>query len=143
MAVDMVDEFVVALPGVDATLRALRDRGINVAVLTNGWSELQQCKARRAGFSGTVIVSDDIGARKPATAAFDTLLAQLGTPAARTWYVGDSPETDIAGAQRAGLGTVWFNWERKTYPEGVVQPQHTIESFDVLLSLLPDAVRTS
>ena len=143
MAVDMVDEFVVALPGVDTTLTKLRDRGIKIAILTNGWSDLQQYKARRAGFSGAVIVSDDIGALKPAPAAFDTLLAQLDTQAARTWYVGDSPETDIAGAQAAGLGTVWFNWERKVYPEGVAQPQHTIESFGALLSLLPDVVRAS
>jgi FMN phosphatase YigB (HAD superfamily) len=90
-----------------------------------------------------VIVSDDIGALKPAPAAFESLLAQLDTPAARTWYVGDSPETDVAGAQAAGLGSVWFNWEGKTYPEGVARPQHTIESLDALLSLLPDPVRAS
>jgi FMN phosphatase YigB (HAD superfamily) len=104
---------------------------------------LQHCKARRAGFSDAVLVSDDIGVLKPATAAFDRLLAQLDTQAAHTWYVGDSPETDVAGAQAAGLGTVWFNWERKMYPQGVAQPAHTIESFDALLALLPDAVRAS
>ena len=60
--------------------------------------------------------------------------------AARTWYVGDSPQTDIAGAQRRRTGTVWFNWEGKTYPEGVPQPQHTIDSLDALISLLPDPV---
>ena len=143
LAIAMVDEFVVALPGVDATLTKLRDRGIKIAVLTNGWSELQHCKANRAGFSGPLIVSDDIGALKPAPAAFDRLLAELDTAAARTWYVGDSPEADIAGADNAGMGTVWFNWERKMYPEGVVQPQHTIESFDELLSLLPEPARAS
>lgn len=143
MAIDMVDEFVVALPGVDTTLLKLRERGIKIALLTNGWSELQHRKANRAGFPGPVLVSDDIGERKPSPAAFERLLAELETPASRTWYVGDSPEIDIAGAHAAGLGTVWFNWERTTYPVGVAQPQHTIASFDALLPLLPDTVPAS
>lgn len=142
-ALDMVDEFVVALPGVNETLAALRERGIKVALLTNGWSDLQQAKARRAGFEGPVLISDDIGVRKPAPAAFARLLAELQTVAARTWYVGDSPETDIAGARDAGLEAIWFNWERKTYPAGVVEPQHTIASLDELLALLPHAVSAS
>lgn len=143
MALDMVEEFVVALPGVDTTLMKLRDSGIKVAILTNGWSELQQRKARRAGFSGTVLVSDEIGELKPSRAAFERLLAELGTEAARTWYVGDSPESDVAGAHAAGFGTVWFNWERAVYPAGVVRPQHTVEAFGELLALLPDAARIS
>lgn len=143
MAVDMVDEFVVALPGVDRTLTTLRECGIKVALLTNGWSELQQRKASQIGFPGAVIVSDEIGERKPAPAAFEHLVVRLDTQPSRTWYVGDSPETDIAGADAAGLGAVWFNWERQRYPDGVARPQHTIESFDALLALLPDTVRVS
>jgi FMN phosphatase YigB (HAD superfamily) len=142
-AIAMVDAFVVGLPGVGATLAELRDRGIKVAVLTNGWSTLQQAKAKRAGFSGTVLVSDEIGERKPAPGAFGRLLDELGTTAARTLYVGDSPQSDVAGAHASGLGTVWFNWERIAYPEDVVPPQHTIASLDELLALVPRTVRAS
>lgn len=143
MALDMVDEFVVALPGVDATLTTLRERGVSIAILTNGWSELQHAKAGRAGFPGKVLVSSEIGALKPSRAAFEVLLDELGTDPARTWYVGDSPETDIAGAHGAGLGTVWFDWEGKTYPPGVPAPQRRISSFDELLALVPNPVNAS
>jgi HAD superfamily hydrolase (TIGR01509 family) len=143
MALDMVDAFVLALPGVGTTLRDLRERGIRLAILTNGWSELQHSKADRAGFNGKVLVSSEIGELKPSRSAFERLLEELGTEAARTWYVGDSPETDIAGAHNAGLGTVWFDWEGKAYPSGVPAPQHRISCFDELLSLLPNAVPAS
>lgn len=142
-ALAMVSEFVVPLPGVRATINALRERGIAVAVLTNGWCPLQQRKAGEAGFSGPVLVSSEIGERKPSAAAFARLLKELATAPDRTWYVGDSAHADVAGAQQAGLQAVWFNWERHVYPPELTRPQHTIESFGELLALLPETARAS
>ncbi len=102
-AVEMVDEFVVPLPGVKPTLEALRERKIAVAVLSNGWNPLQARKAERAGFRGPILVSSEIGERKPAPAAFQMLVRTLGTDLRQTWYVGDSPGDDVAGAQAAGM----------------------------------------
>jgi HAD superfamily hydrolase (TIGR01509 family) len=142
-AVDMVDEFVVPLPGVKPTLDALRERGIVVAVLSNGWNPLQVRKAERAGFRGPLLVSSEIGVQKPAPRAFEMLLATLGTDPRQTWYVGDDPYGDVAGAQALGMGTVWINWERKQYPADLRAPSHTIADFDDLLELLPGAARVS
>ena len=52
-AVEMVAEFVVPLFGVGPTLEALSERGIAVAILSNGWNPLQLRKAERTGFRGT------------------------------------------------------------------------------------------
>ncbi|HLX25917.1 MAG TPA: HAD family hydrolase [Candidatus Cybelea sp.] len=136
-AVEMVDEFVIALPGVQPMLDALRERGIAVAVLSNGWNPLQVRKAQQAGFAGKVIVSSEIGAQKPAAAAFERLLDALGTEPDRSWYVGDDPHGDVAGAQRAGMSAVWMNWEHKEYPSDLTPPAHTISEFAELLALLP------
>ncbi|MBV8118034.1 MAG: haloacid dehalogenase-like hydrolase, partial [Candidatus Eremiobacteraeota bacterium] len=57
LAVDMVDEFVIPLPGVVRAFACLRERGISMAVLSNGWNPLQVRKARRAGFEGPVLAS--------------------------------------------------------------------------------------
>jgi len=135
-AVDMVAEFVVPLPGVRTTLRALVDRGIAVAILSNGWNPLQLCKAERTGFRGPILVSSEIGERKPAPQAFEALLQTLGTDPSRTWYVGDDPHGDVAGAQAMGLRTVWINWEGKVYPSAQRPPDHSIEAFAELLDLL-------
>lgn len=141
--VTMAEDFVVPLPGVAPTIAALGDRGIVVAVLTNGWNPLQRRKAERAGFTGPVLVSSEIGERKPSTAAFERLLQALGTLPAQTWYVGDDPAGDIAGAQQAGMGTVWINWERQIYPDSLRPPDHTIAEFPQLLELLPQIVHAS
>ncbi len=108
-AVDMVDAFVVPLPGVKPTLEALRERGIAVAVLSNGWNPLQGRKAERAGFRGPILVSSDIGEQKPAPAAFEMLMRALETDPRQTWYVGDNPYGDVSGAQAAGMQGVWMN----------------------------------
>ncbi|HVN68527.1 MAG TPA: HAD family hydrolase [Candidatus Binatia bacterium] len=141
-AVDMVDEFVVALPGVKATLDALRERGIVVAVLSNGWNPLQLRKAEQAGFRGPVLVSSEIGEPKPARRAFEALLRALGTEPEQSIYVGDDPHGDVAGAHEAGMQTVWLNWEHKEYPAGVAAPGHTIHNVNDLIELLPEVART-
>jgi HAD superfamily hydrolase (TIGR01509 family) len=142
-AVGMVDDFVVPLPGVRETLKALRERGIATAVLTNGWNPMQHCKAERAGFTGPLVVSSEIGVQKPAVGAFEVLLRVLGTPPEHSWYVGDDPRGDVAGAHAAGMRTVWIDWERKEYPADVPPPTHTIRTFDELLPLLPAPVRVT
>ncbi len=43
---------------------------------------------------------------KPEPAIFQHALARLGTAAGQTAFVGDRPETDVVGGQRAGLRTV-------------------------------------
>lgn len=136
-AVQMVDDFVVALPGVQPMLDALRERGIAVAVLSNGWNPLQARKAQRAGFDGSVLVSSEIGVQKPEAGAFERLLEVLGTQPNRSWYVGDDPHGDVAGSQRAGMRAVWMNWEGKVYPPDLAPPAHTISDFAELLELLP------
>ena len=140
-AVEMVEEFVVPLPGVRPMLEALRGRGIAVAVLSNGWNPLQLRKAQQAGFCADVLVSSDIGVQKPAPAAFHRLLEALGSDPGRTWYVGDDPHGDVAGAQRVGIRAVWMNWERKEYPAELAQPLHTIADFAELVELLPAPAR--
>ena len=89
------------------------------------------------GFRGPVLVSSEIGVQKPASRAFEALLRTLGTHPAGTWYVGDDPHADVAGAQEAGMRAVWMNWERKEYPAELRAPEHTIANFQELLSLLP------
>jgi HAD superfamily hydrolase (TIGR01509 family) len=143
MAVESVEEFLVSLPGVDQTMEQLQKRGILVAVLTNGWNPLQKRKAEQAGFHGPVLVSSEIGERKPSVGAFERLLHVLGTEPRHTCYVGDDPHDDIAGARDAGLQTVWIDWEGREYPDDVPPPGHTIHAFPELLELVPQCVRAS
>lgn len=124
--------------GAGALLAALAARGIPVAILTNGWSPLQEKKVARAlAFRGPLLVSDTIGALKPARTAFRRLVATLGMPAERCWYVGDNPQADVLGALDAGLNAVWFDWEGVAYPAGAPAPTLRIGALDELMAVLP------
>jgi putative hydrolase of the HAD superfamily len=142
LALEMAPAFVVPLPGVKRTVAALRERGIAVAVLSNGWNPLQDVKAKLAGFDGTVLASGDIGVQKPDPRTFEALLGALGTAPSDTWYVGDDPNGDVAGAARCGLNAVWIDAENKRYPPELPAPPYAINALEDLLALVPDETRT-
>jgi HAD superfamily hydrolase (TIGR01509 family) len=136
---ELVDELVRPIDGARETLARMRSRGVPVAILTNGWTPLQQKKIARAlgdaAHGLTVLVSDELGAVKPARAAFDALVAALGVPREHVWYVGDNPVGDVAGALAAGLRAVWFDWEGLSYPQDVPPPTLRVASLRELEAL--------
>jgi HAD superfamily hydrolase (TIGR01509 family) len=141
MTLEMVDEFIIPLPGAKVTFAALRERGVRTAVLSNGWSPLQVRKAQRAGFDGPVLASADLGVQKPDVRAFDALIAALGTLRENTWYVGDDPRCDVNGARDAGLHAVWIDAEGKAYPPDLAPPRYTVGALEELMDILPSPSR--
>jgi HAD superfamily hydrolase (TIGR01549 family) len=129
-------DFVKALPGVREMLDELDRLGVRYAILSNGWSPLQEEKARLIGFAAPVFVSERIGAWKPSQAAFASLVKLFDLPPADIWYVGDDPAIDCAGALAAGLTPVWFDWEDRGWPDGQPPAAHTIKALEELPGLL-------
>lgn len=64
-------------------------------------------KLRINKFFNAVLVSQEVGWRKPNPKIFHEALKRLGVKADETVYVGDSPLEDIRGAARAGMKTVF------------------------------------
>jgi 5'-nucleotidase len=138
----LVDELVRPMPGARETIALLRERGVPLAILTNGWSPLQQMKIARALGADTidiVLVSDEIGSEKPQAAAFDALVAALGGAREATWYVGDNARTDVGGALAAGLQAMWFDWEGQAYPPDLPPPSGIIHALRELEALTENA----
>jgi HAD superfamily hydrolase (TIGR01549 family) len=127
---------VVALPGARETLVGLDRARIPYAMVTNGWSPLQEEKARMIGFRGPVFVSERIGARKPSPEAFAPLCDHFGVPFERIWHVGDDARADCGGAKRVGMTTVWFDRHGVAYPRDVAPPDHIVGSQAELLALI-------
>jgi putative hydrolase of the HAD superfamily len=63
-------------------------------------------------FFQVVIISGELGYRKPDPRPFEELVKQLGVQSHRVVYVGDDPEPDILGAKQAGLSPVWSTYVR-------------------------------
>lgn len=136
LALDSVEQFVVPQPDIADVLQALRGRGVPYAILTNGWSPLQERKAQRVSFDGPVIVSSRLRAQKPAAEAFAALARVLGHAAEQVAYVGDSPAADIAGARAAGMTGVWLDAEGVSYPAELAPPSIVIHTLTELLTLV-------
>ncbi len=64
-------------------------------------------KLKIGNYFDAVLVSQEVGWRKPHRQVFETALKRLGASAKDTTYVGDSPLEDIAGAKKAGMKTVF------------------------------------
>lgn len=63
-------------------------------------------------FFDVVLISGEIGFRKPHPFVFHKLIERLGVEKDQILYVGDNPEPDITGAQKAGLQPVLTTYVR-------------------------------
>ena len=135
LALELVPARLEPTPGAARTIAALEARGLAVAILSNGWTELQVAKAAAIGFDGSVYVSESIGAWKPDTRAFEIATQGLDVSPRRSMYVGDSPLTDVVGAKNAGMFAVWADLEGQAYPTGVTTPDFAITSLDQIVEL--------
>ena len=136
IAVGSVRDFFVPQPDARTVLTELQRRRIPCAILSNGWSPLQQEKARRLCFEGPVLVSDAIGAQKPQARAFAALSQALGVSANEIAYVGDNPRSDIAAAQSCAMQGIWFDTESVRYAPDLPKPDAVIHSLTELLAFL-------
>jgi HAD superfamily hydrolase (TIGR01509 family) len=74
------------------------------------------------GRFGTVVVSDEVGWRKPQPVIFRQALTDLGVTAEECLFVGDRPEIDVAGAKAMGMAAAWLNPDRAPLPPGLPTP---------------------
>lgn len=94
-------------------------------------SILERLDIRR--FFDAILVSGDVGIRKPHLAIFSELTDRLGIPPQELLYVGDELQSDIVGGRLAGMRTVWM-----TYRQHLEQPS-PLERFLGLPELARDA----
>lgn len=109
-------ELAPAFPGVRQALEALRGTGWRLGVVTNGRSDNQLGKLRRAALLDLFdcyCISDDVGLRKPDPAIFALARTRCGADGdTNCWVVGDDPELDISGGQASGMRTIWVSHGR-------------------------------
>jgi len=92
-------------PGVVDGLRALADRGVAMAVVTNKRADLAVATLADAGLLGSfrrVVGGDTCPTRKPDPAPLLYALRELGVAPARALMVGDSAN-DVRAARAAGV----------------------------------------
>jgi len=103
------------IPGTIEMLGALRGR-YRLALLSNlTHAPVAREIINRMGitpFLDAVLISGELGYRKPHPLVFNLLIKELGVEKSQVIYVGDDPEADINGALRAGLLPIWTTYVR-------------------------------
>lgn len=128
----------VAADGMSETVAALQARGIKLGIVTNGSARAQHGKIMALHLwrhFPCILVSATVGLRKPNTAIFALALEKLELSPNETWFVGDHPEADILGAERAGLTGVWIKGFIP-WPAAQPEPRLQIGTLQELLELI-------
>ncbi len=65
-----------------------------------------------ADYFEVILISGDLGYRKPHPLVFQQLVEALDGPREQILFIGDDLEPDIQGARKAGLRPVWMTYVR-------------------------------
>jgi putative hydrolase of the HAD superfamily len=88
-------------------------------------------RAGLAPFFDVVLISGEVGYRKPHPLVFRRLIDQLGVKKNQILFVGDDSAADIIGAQQAGLQPVWMTYvQDKNIPIGSSLLSRSVEEPD-------------
>ena len=68
---------------------------------------------------GSIVLSRDVGFRKPHSAIFKSALNEMGVSSEESVFVGDNAFTDVVGARRAGMNVIWISREGELELNGV------------------------
>ncbi|MGO1472161.1 MAG: HAD family hydrolase [Flaviflexus sp.] len=92
-------------PGIPELFETCRENGMAIIVVSNtisGRTVRSECE--RHGLTiDAFVCSDEIGVRKPSAPIFEEALAIASADPKNSWFLGDKPVNDAAGARRAGI----------------------------------------
>jgi len=119
-------------PDVLPTLDALGPR-FRLGLVSNGNSYPERCGlAERLAF---VVFSQDVGCEKPQKEIFQVACSRAGCRSEELLHVGDSLESDVAGASVVGAVSVWLNRSGQTNSTDI-KPDIEIGSLESLIGIL-------
>lgn len=117
-----------------------------VGLVTNGDPAGQRAKLAALGLDDAfdvVVFSDELGRsfRKPHPAPFRQALRLLGADPDRSYFIGDHPDRDIAGAQHVGMRAIRVRTGEYASRPDVVTPWQTAPDAASALRALQELAR--
>lgn len=104
-------------------LRALKERGIRCAVVSN-WDERLTPTLRNLGLAAEfefILASAEVGFAKPAPEIFAAAQRGFGLPPGEILHVGDGRREDRDGANAAGFRGVWLDRDGRPGSDGIAK----------------------
>jgi putative hydrolase of the HAD superfamily len=99
------------LAGAVTALGNLQERALKLALASNFDTRLRLIASGLPALAPIehLIISSEVGWRKPAIPFFDAVCRVVGEPAEKTLFVGDDMLNDFEGARHAGMRAVLFD----------------------------------
>ncbi|GIU49831.1 dUMP phosphatase [Shewanella sairae] len=130
------------LSGAQELIDALTGR-VNMGIITNGFTELQNVRLQKVGLSNRfspLVISEEVGLAKPDVGIFNHALNLMGNPdKASVLMVGDNPHSDILGGINAGIHTCWLNSQGDEQPQGI-KPNYQVSTLCELRQILTQSL---
>ena len=114
-------------------LTALRSDGWTIALLTNGNANPHLTGIGK--YLDVLLYAEEIGVRKPHREAFEAVSNATGCALTDLIHVGDSLESDVAGARDAGSTAIWINRTGLARVDSI-EPHYEITTMAELLGYL-------
>ncbi|MHA1725602.1 MAG: TIGR02253 family HAD-type hydrolase [Promethearchaeota archaeon] len=133
---------------VEECLKKLRKMKIKTAIITDGIPIKQYEKINRLGLTDLidlVVISDQLGIRKPNPKLFDYCLKKFGVKGEEVIYVGDRIEKDIIPALLNNMISVYIHrggkWDTRTTGMRIpdeIQPDYEISNLNELFPIIEE-----
>jgi 2-haloacid dehalogenase len=127
-----------AFPEVPAMLKALKEKDVNIAILSNGSADMLVNAVRSAGigeYLDDVLSVEEVQIFKPHRLVYDMVWERFDVPQTEVLFAS-SNGWDAAGAAGYGFGTVWVNRDGAPQDRLWATPHRTLKD----LSTIPDLV---
>ena len=108
-------------PGIVEMLRALKARGLRLAIVSNA-TDLDAAPWHGydlARYFDAFVFSHQVGLMKPDPRIYALACQRLGVAPGEALFVGDGGSDELRGASEAGIQPVWGSWFLDRWPEGI------------------------
>ncbi|AIU70909.1 2-haloalkanoic acid dehalogenase [Thermococcus eurythermalis] len=109
ISIAMHEKYGELFPDAVETLKALKDLGLHVGIITDSDNDYIEAHLKALGIYDlfdSITTSEEAGYYKPHPRPFQLALEKAGVEAGEALYVGDNPAKDCVGAKNVGMVSV-------------------------------------
>jgi HAD superfamily hydrolase (TIGR01509 family) len=125
---------------VKEVLSTLKKKGLKLGLVTDNhsadWAYHLLHKFDLEPFFDSIVVSSQIGIRKPHKQIFLHCLKLLNVSNHDSIFVGDSLSHDIQGAENADIKSVWLNRKSERQKSEIVNPNYELNNLSEFLDII-------
>ncbi len=126
--------------GNKTTLETVKNKGYRMAIVSNfDHAPTAHALIDKYGirsFFEEIVISEEVGWRKPKPVIFIRALELLGIKPEAALFIGDNFNADISGAKDVGMDAVWLNSRNQALEDLIPQPDYMIYTLPQIKEIL-------